>query len=75
MPRWIGERSRYFWLSLAMGLLAALLALPSFTDPWPSNIGGFLFVVAVVTALLRGAITLISAFVTGWSETQRTTDR
>jgi hypothetical protein len=68
MSQWIRERSRYLWLSLALGVVAAVAALPSFTDPWPSNLGGFVFVVLVVTALVRGAIALGSAFVQGWRE-------
>jgi hypothetical protein len=38
------------------------------TDPWPSNIGGFVFVVVVVTALVRGAVALNQAFLQGWRE-------
>ena len=74
-PRWIGDRSRHFWLSLAIGLLAALAASTSFTDPLPSNIGGFVFVFAVVTAIVHGAIGLVLAFRTGWREAQRPTVR
>ncbi len=75
MLRWIGERSRYLWLSLAIGVLAAVAALPSFTDPWPSNLGGFVFVVVVVTALVRGAIALGQAFMQGWREPRYPTAR
>jgi hypothetical protein len=75
IPRWICERSRYFWLSLTIGLIAASVASFSFTDPWPSNVGGFVFVVAVVTALLREAIALVLAFMTGWREAERPTAR
>ena len=42
MLRWVTERSRHFWLSLACGVLTAAVALPSFTDPWPANAGGLL---------------------------------
>ena len=68
MLRWIEGRSRYLWLSLAIGVLAAVAVLPSFTDPWPSNAGGFAFVVLVVTALVRGSIALGQAFLQGWRE-------
>jgi hypothetical protein len=68
MFRWVEGRSRYLWLSLAIGLVAAIAALPSFTDPWPSNAGGFVFVVVVVTALVRGSIALGQAFRQGWEE-------
>jgi len=68
MPRWVQERSRYLWLSLAIGVVTALAVLPSFTDPWPSSAGGFVFVVGVVTALVRGGIALVLAFQQGWRE-------
>jgi len=68
MLRWFQERSRYLWLSLAIGVVAAVAALPSFTDPWPSNAGGFVFVVGAVTALVRGSIALGLAFQQGWRE-------
>lgn len=68
MPRWITERSRHFWLSLAVGVLSAAVALPSFTDPWPANAGGFVFVVVVITTLVRGAVALGHAFLAGWRE-------
>jgi len=38
------------------------------TDPWPSNVGGFVFVIVVVTALVRGAVALNQAFLQGWRE-------
>ncbi len=75
MLRWVRERSRFLWLSLAVGVLAAVVALPSFTDPWPSNVGGFLFVAIVVTALVRGAIALSQAFLQGWREPRHPTAR
>ncbi|HWU05768.1 MAG TPA: hypothetical protein VN520_05130 [Streptomyces sp.] len=68
MLRWITERSRHFWLSLALGVLAAIVALPSFTDPRPANAGGFVFVVIVVAPLVRGAVALGHAFLEGWRE-------
>ena len=68
MPRWITERSRHFWLSLAFGALAAAVALPSFTDPWPASAGGTVFVVVVVAGFLRGAVALGHAFLEGWRE-------
>jgi hypothetical protein len=68
---WTTRRSRYSWLSLALGFLAAFLALPSFTDPWPGNAGGFAFVVLVVAAVVRGAIALGEAFRDGWREPPR----
>ena len=68
MARWIQGRSRYLWLALAIGVVAAVATLPSFTDPWPSSAGGFTFVVGVVTALVRGAIALGLAFQQGWRE-------
>jgi hypothetical protein len=68
MLHWIRDRSRYLWLSLGIGVVAAVAALPWFTDPWPSNLGGFLFVVVVVSGLVRGAIALSEAFVEGWRE-------
>ncbi len=68
MLRWVTERSRHFWLSLACGVLTAAVALPSFTDPWPANAGGFVFVVVVVAALVRGAVALGHAFLEGWRE-------
>jgi hypothetical protein len=68
MLRWIKERSRYLWLSLAVGVLVAVVALPTFTDPWLSNVGGFIFVTVVVTAVVRGAIALGQAFLQGWRE-------
>jgi len=71
MVTWITERSRWFWLSSAGGVIAALALLPSFTDPWPRNAGGFLFVVVLVTGLVRGAITLGLAFREGWREPRR----
>jgi uncharacterized membrane protein HdeD (DUF308 family) len=75
MLRWLEERSRYLWLSLAIGVVAAVAALPSFTDPWPSNAGGFVFVVGVVTALVRGFIALGHAFHQGWQDPGRPTAR
>ena len=66
--RWVTERRASSWMSLSVGLLAALLAAPSFTDPWPSNLGGFVFVLVVVTTVLRGAIVLGQAFLQGWRE-------
>jgi membrane protein YdbS with pleckstrin-like domain len=71
MLQWLEERSRYLWLSLAIGVVAAVVAWPSFTDPWPSNAGGFVFVVAVVTAVVRGSIALGHAFRQGWEEPGR----
>ena len=68
MLRWIKERSRYLWLSLAVGVLVAVVALQTFTDPWLSNVGGFIFVTIVVTAVVRGAIALGQAFLQGWRE-------
>ena len=68
MPELIANRSRYFWLSLVIGVVAAIIALPTFTDPWPSNAGGFLFVVIVITAAVRGLIVLGQAFQQGWRE-------
>jgi uncharacterized membrane protein HdeD (DUF308 family) len=73
MLRWVKELSRYLWLSLAVGVLVAVVALPTFTDPWLSNVGGFIFVVVVVTAVVRGAITLGQAFLQGWREPGRRT--
>lgn len=67
----ISGRSRIFWLSLGLGVLAGLAALPSFTDPPLSSIGGFLFVVGVVALLVRGSIALGQAFVQGWREPPR----
>jgi hypothetical protein len=75
MPRWIQERSRYLWLSLAIGVVAGVAALPSFTDPWPSSAGGFVFVVGVVTALVRGSIALGLAFQQGWREPRQPSAR
>ena len=75
VPRRSTGRSRSLWLSLAAGLLAASVAWPSFTDPWPSNVGGFLFVVVTVTALLRGIIALGQAFLQGWREPRGPTTR
>jgi uncharacterized membrane protein HdeD (DUF308 family) len=75
MLRWLEERSRYLWLSLAIGVVAAVAALPSFTDPWPSNAGGFVFVVVVVTALVRGFIALGHAFHQGWQDPGHPTAR
>jgi uncharacterized membrane protein HdeD (DUF308 family) len=75
MPRWVQERSRYLWLSLAIGVVAAVAALPSFTDPWPSSAGGFVFVVVVVTALVRGLIALGHAFHQGWQDPGHPTAR
>jgi hypothetical protein len=60
--------TRYLWLSIAVGLVAASIALPSFTDPWPSNVGGFVFVVVVVAAVVRGTIALGRGFREGWQE-------
>ncbi len=71
MVRWVGERSRYLWPALALGVVAAVAALPSFTDPWPSNAGGFVFVVVAVTVLVRGAIALGLAFLQGWQDPDR----
>jgi protein-S-isoprenylcysteine O-methyltransferase Ste14 len=68
MSRWITERSRYFWLSLTIGVLSAAVALPSFTDPWAANAGGFVFLVVVVAALVRGAVALGQAFLEGWRQ-------
>ena len=75
MPGLIANRSRYFWLSLALGVLVALIALPSFTDPWPSNAGGVVFIVIVVTAAVRGLILLGQAFQQGWREPKRPASR
>jgi hypothetical protein len=75
MSRSNWERSRYFWQSLTIGLLAAFIAWPSFTDPWPGNVGGFVFVIIAVTALVRGGIALVLAFLTGWREARRPTAR
>ena len=75
MLRWIEQRSRSLWLSLAVGVLAAVAVAPSFTDPWLSNVGGFVFVVVVVTALLRGALALEQAFLQGWREPRSPTAR
>ncbi len=71
MLRWITGRSRHFWLSVGIGVLTAVVALPSFTDPWPSNAGGFVFVVVAVTVLVRGAIVLGLAFLQGWQDPDR----
>ncbi len=68
MPPGIHGRSRMFWLSLGIGVLAGLAALPSFTDPVLSSIGGFLFAVGVTTLLVRGSIALGQAFLQGWRE-------
>ncbi len=68
MPGRITGRSRSFWLSLGIGILVGLAVLPSFTDPWPSGVGGFVFVVGVTTALVRGSIGLGQAFLQGWRE-------
>ncbi len=70
MPGWVAARSRYFWLSLAIGLASAVVASTTFTDPWPAAGGGLAFVVIVVTALVRGLIALGHAFVQGWREPQ-----
>ncbi len=75
MLRWIKERSGYLWLSSAIAVLAAVAALPSFTDPRPSNLGGFVFVVVVVTVLLRGAAVLGQAFLQGRREPRYPTAR
>jgi len=75
MLRWLEERSRYLWLSLTVGVVAAVAALPSFTDPWPSSAGGFVFIVVVVTALVRGCIALGHAFLQGWQDPGRPTAR
>jgi hypothetical protein len=75
MLRWVQERSRYLWLSLAIGVVAGVAALPSFTDPWPSSAGGFVFVVGVVTALVRGSIALGLAFQQGWREPRQPSAR
>ena len=75
MPGLIADRSRYFWLSLALGVLIALIALPSFTDPWPSNAGGVVFIVIVVTAAVRGLILLGQALQQGWREPKRPASR
>ncbi len=71
MTGWMSQRGRSFWFSLAFGLLAASVALPSFTDPWPSNVGGFVFLLVVVAAAVRGAIALGQAFLDGWQEPRR----
>jgi hypothetical protein len=71
MTGWMSQRGPTFWFSLAFGLLAAFLALPSFTDPWPRNVGGFVFVLVVVAAAVRGAIALGQAFRDGWREPRR----
>ncbi len=48
------------------------LRLPSFTDPWPANVGGFVLVVVVVVvvvaALIRCAVALGHAFLEEWQE-------
>jgi hypothetical protein len=75
MPQWIRERSGHLWLSLAIGVVAAVAALPSFTDPWPSNLGGFVFVVFVVSAFARGAIALGGAFMQGLREPRYPAER
>jgi len=75
MPGLIARRSRYFWLSLVIGVVVAIIALPSFTDPWPSNAGGFVFVVIVVTAAVRGLIVLGQAFQQGWREPEHPAPR
>jgi uncharacterized membrane protein HdeD (DUF308 family) len=75
MLRWVEGRSRYLWLSLAIGVAAAVAVLPTFTDPWPSKAGGFVFVVVVVTALVRGCIALGHAFRQGWQEPGHPTAR
>jgi hypothetical protein len=71
MPPGIPGRGRAFWLSLGLGVLAGLAVLPSFTDPLLSSIGGFVFVVGVVSLLVRGSIALGQAFVRGWREPPR----
>jgi hypothetical protein len=68
MLPWIKERSRFLWLSLAVGVLAGVVALPTFTDPWLSNVGGFTFVAVVVTTGVRGAMARGQAFLQGWRE-------
>ena len=75
MPDWIARRSRYFWLSLAIGVVVALAALPSFTDPLPNKIGGFVFIVVVVAAIVRRAIATGQAFMQGWREPRRRVSR
>ena len=74
-PDWITARSRYFGFSLAVGVLVALVALPSFTGPLPNKIGGFLLLVVVVTAIVRQAIRVGEGFMQGWREPQRPTSR
>jgi hypothetical protein len=71
----IAGRSRSTWLSLAVGVLAAVVVSPTFTDPWPSNAGGFVFVVLVVAGLARGAAALGRAFREGWREPERLVGR
>jgi hypothetical protein len=68
MLRWITGRSRHFWLSVGIGVLTAVVALPSFTDPWPADAGGVVFVSTVAAALVRGAVALGHAFLEGWRE-------
>jgi len=75
MLRWMRERSPYLWLSLAIGVVAAVAALPSFTDPWPSSVGGFVFVAAVVALVVRGSVALAQAFPEGWREPRQPTAR
>ena len=74
-PDWITARGRYFGFSLAVGVLVALVALPSFTGALPNKIGGFLLLVVVVTAIVRQAIRVGEGFMQGWREPQRPTSR
>ncbi|RFU19278.1 hypothetical protein D0Z06_22105 [Geodermatophilus marinus] len=62
-------------MSVAIGIVAAAAAWPTFTDPWPSSAGGFVFVSVVVTALVRGFIALGHAFLQGWREPRRSIER
>lgn len=75
MPRWIPAPSRSFWLSLAVGVVVALVALPSFTDTLLRNLGGFIFTVVVVAAIVRKAIASGQAFMEGWREPKRPASR
>jgi hypothetical protein len=75
MPDWIARRSRYFWLSLAIGVVVALAALPSSTGALPNKIGDFVITVAVVAAIVRQAIKTGHAFMQGWREPRRRVPR